>query len=653
LGLPEVIRVDKTKCQHCLACIRVCPVKLCNVVEPDGISVKSELCIGCGECIRACAEKGHHARYGVDDFSEFLQDLDAGVPLGVLVAPAAAVNYHPWFPQLLTALRRLGVHYVFDVSFGAEITTYLYVKALEAGVNPPIIAQPCPAVVSYIETYQSDLLPYLAPTHSPTIDAAIWLKTQPEYRDLKLAFLGPCLAKRREFHDPNTHGAVAYNVTFKSLTNYLERQGIQLEELETSGFDTPEAERAVGYSQPGGLTDTFRRFGIKVRNANIPRIEGPREIYGNYLPDLNDDIRLGQVPVLVDILNCAHGCNGGPAINHNFSKYQIDSIIDARKGAQVEKHQSAEDGDPREVFREFYRGLDKTTSAYSRRYNDKSANQYLCSPSAEEEEKIWQLMHKLTPEERGVNCASCGYGNCRDMMLAIYNKLNPVESCKYYLFKENEHNLEQVEAQALEIEEQRDEIAAWNEVLEETVASRTTALRNLLNNAGQGFLSFGPDLLVRDEYSSECVRIFGGEIAGAKFAGLIFSKDLEQQDFIESLFFDIFSHRDDDAREVYLPLLPTEVLINSKYINVEYKMIEDTVRKGTEVCMAILSDVTENRLLESRVEQERNLLKMVVKVIVNRTDFIQNVNDFNRFCHYGLPSILAGPATKKEKFGGH
>ena len=649
MGLPEVIRVDKTKCQHCLACIRVCPVKLCNVVEPDGISVNSELCIGCGECIRACAEKGHFARYGVDDFPEFLRDLVAEIPLGVLVAPAAAVNYHPWFPQLLTALRSLGVRNVFDVSFGAEITTYLYEKALKAGVKTPIIAQPCPAVVSYIETYHNDLVPYLAPTHSPSLDAAIWLKNQPQFRDLKLAFLGPCLAKRREFHDPNTDGVVAYNVTFKSFTSYLEQQGIRLEQLEPSGFDTPEAERAVGYSRPGGLTDTFKRLGMKVRKADFPRVEGPREIYGKYLPELKEDIRCGRVPVLVDILNCAHGCNGGPAVTHNFSQYKMDLIMDERKAEQIEKHQTIKEGDPREVFREFYRSLEASESTYLRLYSDKSFNRYLRSPSSEEEDNLWQLMHKLTPAERGINCASCGYGNCRDMMLAIYNGLNPVESCKYYLLKENERNLHQVEDLASEIEEQRDEIAAWNQVLEQTVTARTTALRNLLNNAGQGFLSFGPDLMVREEYSNECVRIFDGQIAGLKFDDLIYPKDQEQRDFVESLFFEIFSHRDQNVREVYLPLLPTDVLINSKYINVEYKLIEDAGLEGTEVCMAILSDVTENRLLESQVEQERNLLKMVVKVIVNRIDFIQNIKDFHRFCTSGLPSILAEPTTIEDK----
>ncbi|MFZ5945976.1 MAG: [Fe-Fe] hydrogenase large subunit C-terminal domain-containing protein [Bacillota bacterium] len=650
MGLPEVIGIDKSKCQHCLACIRVCPVKLCNVVEPNGISVKSELCIGCGECIRACAEKGHHARYGVDDFTNFLQDLTAGVPLGVLVAPAAAVNYHPWYPQLLTALRCIGVRNVFDVSFGAEITTYLYVKALEAGVSTPIIAQPCPAVVSYIETYHSDLIPYLAPTHSPTIDAAIWLKTQPEFKDLKLAFLGPCLAKRREFHDPNTHGVVAYNVTFKSFTNYLNQQGIRLEELKPSDFDSPEAERAVGYSQPGGLTDTFRRFGIAIRKADIPRIEGPEEVYGKYLAELMEDIRSGQAPVLVDVLNCAYGCNGGPCVSHNLSKYKIDLIIDERKSAQIAKHQTAMEGDPRIIFREFYRDLENNESAYSRTYSDKSASRYLKSPSPSEEENIWILMHKLTLEERGINCASCGYGNCRDMMLAIYNDLNPLESCKYYLFKENERYLRKVEEQTLEIEEQRDEIATWNEVLEQTVANRTNALRNLLNNAGQGFLSFGSDLLVREEYSSECNKIFGVPISGTKFSNLIFSKDQEQQAFVESLFSEIFNHQDNNLREIYLPLLPEEVIINSKHINIQYKMIKDPGCDRTEVCMVILSDVTENRLLESQVEKERNLLKMVVKVIVNRTDFIQNVKDFRRFITSGLQRILAGSVTNEEKF---
>lgn len=639
MGLPEVIHVDKTKCQHCLACILVCPVKLCNIVEPDGVTVKADLCIGCGECIRACREKGHNARTGIDDFPEFLQDLRSGIPLGIILAPSAAVNYAELLPQLLTALRKIGVSNVFDVSFGAEITTYLYLQALKNGAKLPIIAQPCPAIVSFIEIYQTELIPYLAPTHSPALDVAIWLKSQAEFKHLKLAFLGPCLAKRREIHDPNTKGVVDYSITFESLDNYFAEQKINLSELQPSGFDTPEAERAVVYSQPGGLTETFNRFGIQVQKYDLPRVEGPQEVYLKYLPELLSDIRLGNAPVLIDILNCQHGCNVGPASTHQRTHFQIAKIIEERKKNQIAKHDSLDKQKAQSLFQDFFTWLDSENLDFSRTYSDKSSNKILREPALAEEEQTWQLMHKLSPEEREINCASCGYGNCRSMMLAIINGLNHLESCKYYLFKENEHNLHDLQAQTLEIEEARDEIAAWNEVLEETVALRTQSIRNLLNNAGQGFLSFGLDLRIHHEYSTECTRIFGQEIYGLKLSRLLYPEDEDQIKFVETLLSKILTTPDESLLDLYLPLLPSEITIQDQLINIEYKII-DLNDNDAKICMVILTDISDQRSLESQIEQERNLLKMVVEVVVNFNDFIQNIRDFQYFCEVRLMEII-------------
>lgn len=335
MGLPEVIRIDKSRCTHCLACIQVCPIKLCNIVEKDGVSLDPNLCIGCGECIKICEKRGHGARQGVDDFPEFLADLRKGREMGVLIAPAAAVNFPGQVPQLVTALKRLGVQAVFDVSFGAEICTYMYVKALRRGAKKPVIAQPCPAVVTFIEIFHPDLLPYLAPVHSPTLCGAIWVKSQPQYRHLQLAFLGPCWAKRREFHDPNTKGYVSYNITFHSLAQFLQERGIHLPALPPSDFDNPEPERAVVFPMPGGLTETFKRFDLKLRPCDITRIEGPHEIYQEYLPRLKEDIRSGKTPVLVDILNCLQGCNSGPASTHHLTHFQIAALMEERKEKQI------------------------------------------------------------------------------------------------------------------------------------------------------------------------------------------------------------------------------------------------------------------------------------------------------------------------------
>jgi len=648
MGLPEIINLDKDKCQHCLACLLVCPVKLCNVVEPDGILVNPDLCIGCGECIRACREKGHKARSGIDDFPEFLQDVQSGVPLGVLVAPAAAVNYDGLLPRLITSLRKLGVKYVFDVSFGAEIAAYQYLKLVQSGTKNPLIAQPCPAVVSCIEIYHTDLVPYLAPTDSPALAAAKWVKSQSVYKNLKLAFLGPCFAKRREVHDPNTGGVVSYNITYQSLDKYFYEQGISLENLEPSGFDSPEAERAVVFSQPGGLTETFRRFGVPFKKADVPRIEGPQEVYLNYLPELENDIKDGKAPLLVDILNCQHGCNIGPAVTHSHTHFQVDLIMDRRREEQIRKHNASDEPNPG-LFEEQYKLIDDENIDFARAYSDRSSHRYLREPSKEEEELMWERLHKLTEEERSINCASCGYGNCRSMMTAIINGLNHVESCKYYLFKENEINLNKVEIQAKEIQKSRDEIAAWNEVLEKTVAEKTVAVRSLLNNAGQGFLTIGQNLQVNHEYSSECRRIFDREIGGIKFSELIYPQNEESKAFVDSLLIEIFNQESDDMLvDLYLPLLPEKIEIDNKHIEVKYKIISDTTAES-KTCMAILTDVTDKRLLENQMENERNTLKMVVKVVVSYNDFIQTVKDYRYFCDTLLYEIINSEKTLENK----
>lgn len=648
MGLPEIINLDKSKCQHCLACLLVCPVKLCNIVEPDGISVNAELCIGCGECIKACSEKGHNARSGIDDFPDFLQDLQAGVPIGVLVAPAAGVNYDGLIPNLITALKNAGVEFVFDVSFGAEIAAYQYLKLVESGARRPIISQPCPAVVSYIEIYHSELIPYLAATDSPLLAAAKWVKNQSVYKELKLAFLGPCLAKRREVHDPNTEGIVSYNITFQSLDKYFLKEDISLETLEASEFDSPEAERAVVFSQPGGLTETFRRFGFPVKKYDIPRIEGPQEIYLKYLPELKKDIKEGKAPILVDILNCQYGCNIGPAVTHNHTHYEVELSMNQRKEEQIKKHNSSEGAYPG-LFSEYYKWIDDENIDFSREYSDRSSDSVLREPTREEEEIIWQQMHKLTQEERQINCASCGYGNCRSMMSAIVNHLNHLESCKYFLFKENEINFKKVEAQTKELQQSKDEIAAWNEELEKTVAQRTAAISNLLNHAGQGFLTFGEDMRVNHEYSSECIRIFGQDITDIRFSELIYPLSKEEDSkFFTSLIEEIFKQKDIEmVEELYLPLFPNKIEIGNMHIEVKYKILEETVK--SKKIMAILTDVTDKQLLTKQMENEKNTLKMVVKAVVSSNDFMHTINSYRIFYDKQIFEIVNSEKSLDDK----
>lgn len=454
-SIVPVVDIIEEKCVNCQKCIAVCPVKYCNNGSGDFVTINSDLCIGCGHCIVACEEAGHNARHRVDDLDEFLQVLQKKETVVAIIAPAAAVSFPKQIHKLVTILKQMGVTAVFDVSLGAEITTYEYLKVYKSGDYKPIIAQPCPAIVSYIEIYRPHLMKYLAPTHSPALDTAIWVHSQEAFKNTKIAFIGPCSAKRREFHDGNTKGHISYNVTYHSLKEYFETKGIKLQALVDTEFDGIEAERAILYSQPGGLTETFKRFNVDVKPYQITRIEGVETVYSQYFDELEMDIKNGDTPMLVDILNCEHGCNKGPASACKLSHYQIDKLMEERKEAQKKKHNKSKGflgtKKEEEILKEFYKEVDRKQLDFSMQYTDKSTLYTIKMPNNKELEEVYKSLHKYTTEDKRINCQSCGYGECEKMAIAVYNNLNRLNNCQYYTTAELAAEHKEIEAQNVEI----------------------------------------------------------------------------------------------------------------------------------------------------------------------------------------------------------
>lgn len=426
--LPEVITVDSKKCTHCHLCIGVCPVKYCNDASDlqSGIVINPDLCIGCGACIRACT---HQARTIVDDTQRFLADLARGEKIAALLAPAVDVNFPGQIGNLMGWLKSIGVAMSFDVSFGAEITTYQYWKAIRAGIKTPVIAQPCPSVVSYIEIYRPSLLPYLAPTGSPTLDMAEWVSSV--HPGVKLAFISPCIAKKREFVDPDTKGRVHYNVTIDSLKKYFDQNGIQLDKFPVAAFDGPiEAERGMLYSQPGGLYEAFKRYGLEIKRHQVRRTEGIA-IYHEYFDELEREIKQKNCDViLVDVLNCEHGCNRGTGTV--YGERTTDEAL-RYQDENLEKRQKAVFPKAEELAR--LRGkleeLDKLD--FSRDYTDRSGS---FRQLAEPDEIGIQALHiemGKTEKKDIKNCGACGYMSCDAMAKAIMNGLYRPQQCHQFL----------------------------------------------------------------------------------------------------------------------------------------------------------------------------------------------------------------------------
>ncbi len=172
---------------------------------------------------------------------------------------------------------------------------------------------------------------------------------------------------------------------------------------------------------------------------------------------------------------------------------------------------------------------------------------------------------------------------------------------------------------------------------------RNESIKNLLDNAGQGFLSFGPDMLISNEYSLECVHIFRGPIGGKDFLELIHRHLPEDsRGMVGQIISNVFSADKELQRKVYLALLPGELQIYNRIVRVEYKVTQQLDQKRM---MLVLTDITEKKELEQKMALERSNLRLVVKALAKQSDVNLTMQAFTGFVRQDAPVVIADAET--------
>ncbi|NPV90880.1 MAG: hypothetical protein HPY50_08915 [Firmicutes bacterium] len=178
------------------------------------------------------------------------------------------------------------------------------------------------------------------------------------------------------------------------------------------------------------------------------------------------------------------------------------------------------------------------------------------------------------------------------------------------------------------------------------IEQKNASIKNLLDNAGQGFLSFGGDLIILGEHSKECDEIFGFSIANKNFLEIL--KGLVNSEIIhmmQSVFESVFKEEDRPRNKVYLSILPQEIMINNKYIKVEYKAIKSLDDK---TIMVIMTDITEKRALEIKKEEDKNNLKLIIRAISCKTEISHVIEVLKDFFTNGASQLLNSGLDKEQ-----
>lgn len=420
--MKELIIVKPEKCVGCNACVRVCPASEANITKrlDNGnfvTTVNPDKCIACGECVRTCT---HGARDYVDDTEEAMAALHTG-KINVIVAPAIKSVFPDNWKSVLDWFKKQGCR-VFDVSFGADICTWAHLRILQQKVLENVITQPCAAIVKYIETYQPTLLQDLSPIHSPMLCEVVYIKKYLRFTQPIIA-LSPCVAKKNEFMET---GLVEYNVTFKKLMEYFERNGIKLtrDYNESFKYDFDGEQGIVGgiYPRAGGLRDNLW---LHDPELDITNSEGVHKVYPEL--DLMASLTQNVKPTVFDVLSCEFGCNVGPGTGSTKTFFEVMKTM---RNVEMEAKSR------RKTSGGFFRGAeDKQFSRFDNELNiadfqrTYAVAMQVKMPTMEELDTVFNSMCKFTEAERNYNCHACGYRSCKDMAMAIYRGLNVPENC--------------------------------------------------------------------------------------------------------------------------------------------------------------------------------------------------------------------------------
>ncbi len=370
------IKRDPNKCIMCRRCEAICnKVQGVGVYSgvnrgfdsfvgtAENVTIADTHCTYCGQCVNVCPTGALVEKSDIERLIDILDDETKTVIVQTAPAVRVALGEEFGFPigtrvtgKMVSALRNIGFHKVFDTDFGADLTIMEEANELISRINNngpfPMITSCCPAWVKFAEHNYHDFLHLPSSCKSPhqmfgAIAKSYYAEKEGlDKKDIVVVSIMPCVAKKFESSRPEMEEDVDLVITTRELARLIRANGIVFDELPDGEFDKVMGESSgagVIFGTTGGVIEAATRTAVswlsgenisKVDFEQIRGLDGIREATINVngldlkigianglanARELMERVKNGEADYhAVEIMACPGGCiNGGGQPYHD------------------------------------------------------------------------------------------------------------------------------------------------------------------------------------------------------------------------------------------------------------------------------------------------------------------------------------------------